>query len=717
MDGQSRTLLVRRGGPPGSQIAGKARIPLFVRLPNLLFWVSAGLLLAGMGQPAFAVNSMEPPPSRATPSEEGEPADNTAVNEAEAEPFVLVEGQITDPIGAGVRGAKVSAYEKNPDGGRGDLLSSAETDHMGDFKVLLDEPFYGDIIVTMEKEPFKPLAREVHVVESEYPEFLGEWFVGTLVLTGKVISALTEKPLLGVKVSLETSYRGWTTETDEKGAFRIEELSPGEGMLTIEADGFGREQLHVVSIRERTAEAEEASTEPATALPTDDTPAEFSDFIVMPKGGLQPGDELSLQVVVKLKPERIVHLTVVNDADQPVAAAAVESFDEPRMDYQTVITDQQGKAVLRKVHFDAKALALRIHHEDHVSSEQFDRDILLPSDEIESEHRIVLQRAGEISGQVIDAVTREPLNGARVIAGETYSDFTPRDWADHEGRYTLRGVGPGPCLLTVHLSGFAPELAEVEVKIGETTTKDFRLEPCAVLRGTVKTKDGKPVPHVQVEAGEWRGHLTLGLRAITDEEGAFVIEEAPHDEFELSVLAGGRRQATQTVKAGDSPIEFVLSEIPSAPGMKQITALKVGEEAPDVTLKTLDGRVLKLPELKGKVVLIDFWATWCGPCLEEIPSLVAVYKEYGSREDFVMIGVSLDFDEQPLREFVKKNAMAWQEVYGEAGGVQKAADAFGVSAIPALFIIGRDGKIAAADLRGPQVAGELRKILKNSNEP
>jgi peroxiredoxin len=82
-----------------------------------------------------------------------------------------------------------------------------------------------------------------------------------------------------------------------------------------------------------------------------------------------------------------------------------------------------------------------------------------------------------------------------------------------------------------------------------------------------------------------------------------------------------------------------------------------------------------------------------------------------------MIGVSLDFDEQPLREFVKKNAMAWQEVYGEAGGVQKAADAFGVSAIPALFIIGRDGKIAAADLRGPQVAGELRKILKNSNEP
>jgi peroxiredoxin len=655
-----------------------------------------------------------PPPAWTAPEpfeENTPPAEQPA--EQPAEPVVLLEGQVTSEIGAGMKDVKVTVRTKTAEGSEGEVIAVTETDRMGDFKVEVEKAFVGDVTVTIEKPPYRTIVREVHVGESEYPEFLGEEFVGTLVLEGRVISALTGRPVENASVHLETNYRDWERTADKEGRFKLEELSPGHGLLTVEAEKFGREQVPVRSV----AMAENGK-------PTEDEPP--SDYVFLRAdviadlrhAAADEGKEIPSLILVELKPERIVHLILVDDLGIAIPGVTVEYLDEPRDDFQTAVTDDSGRVVMRKVHFDASALSLRLTHEDHVSSEDFDREIMLPKEQIESSHRIEMRRAGSITGEIIDAVTRAPLGGARVVTGETYSDFSPRAWADYEGKYTIRGVPPGPCVLTVHLGGYAPELYTVDVTIGETATRNVRLKPAATLRGVVKTEAGDPASGVELVAGLWRGYETLGLRAMTDEKGEFVLDNAPHDEFELSAWLGRREPVTLTVKAGDArPVEFVLPTTSALVTVPPLTSLKVGEPAPDVSITSLTGKTIKLADLKGKVVLLDFWATWCAPCLADIPRLVDLHGKYAARQDFVLLSLSLDFDEKALRAFIEKHKMVWDHVYGDAGGAQKAADAFGVRAIPASFVIGPDGKMLALDLSGSRITEEVDKVLTKQGGP
>ena len=145
--------------------------------------------------------------------------------------------------------------------------------------------------------------------------------------------------------------------------------------------------------------------------------------------------------------------------------------------------------------------------------------------------------------------------------------------------------------------------------------------------------------------------------------------------------------------------------------MNMKRTLKVGDAAPDFTVTTLTGQRIALADLKGKTVLVDFWATWCGPCVAELPHVKKAYARFSERADFVMIGISLDFDQPTLEKFIKKEKLPWHHVYGDDGGAQTVADAFGVSGIPAMFIINGEGKIVAADLRGEQIVSEVEKAL------
>jgi thiol-disulfide isomerase/thioredoxin len=125
----------------------------------------------------------------------------------------------------------------------------------------------------------------------------------------------------------------------------------------------------------------------------------------------------------------------------------------------------------------------------------------------------------------------------------------------------------------------------------------------------------------------------------------------------------------------------------------------------------VDGQSIKLADFRGKYVLLDFWATWCGPCRGETPHLKATYDAFGKNNRFVMIGLSLDESPAEPREYARKNAIQWLE--GFLGNWAQAAVAklYGVEGIPAIFLIGPDGKIVARDLRGEEIQAAVKKAL------
>ena len=125
-----------------------------------------------------------------------------------------------------------------------------------------------------------------------------------------------------------------------------------------------------------------------------------------------------------------------------------------------------------------------------------------------------------------------------------------------------------------------------------------------------------------------------------------------------------------------------------------------GQVLPDFSAAVdLDGKPISLADYRGKVVLLDFWAVWCGPCLGEIPRIKAVYEKYHA-QGFDVIGVSLDEDAAVLREFIKEQEIPWRQILDGDGFGGAFAKRYGIRSIPAPFLIDRVGKVISVKARG-----------------
>ncbi len=130
----------------------------------------------------------------------------------------------------------------------------------------------------------------------------------------------------------------------------------------------------------------------------------------------------------------------------------------------------------------------------------------------------------------------------------------------------------------------------------------------------------------------------------------------------------------------------------------------------DIKFTATDGQEMDLAKLRGKVVLVDFWASWCGPCITEMPVVAAAYKKFHDK-GFEILGISLDQDKAAMEGALKKHGMTWPQYFDGAGWKNKISTAFGITSIPAAWLIDKKGMLRETDLRGDALGAGIEKLL------
>ena len=376
-------------------------------------------------------------------------------------------------------------------------------------------------------------------------------------------------------------------------------------------------------------------------------------------------------------------------------------------------------------------------------------------DEFAKSGELVLRPWGKIEGEV--RIGGQPAPNQQVEfgpgafqRGERWYAFTYgyTTVTDQQGQFAFDRVVPIPGAVWRVVTNAASPLGSsawgwqerVEVKPNQTARVRIGGKGRPVIGRVVV--DGTPeppvdwtknqpvvihVPHEELKDSlDWREFASH-----FDKDGRFHVEDVPPGKYVLEVTVNAA--SYPTVRGAEAEIGHVRITVtvpetpagqPDAPlDLGTITAelfetLKVGDRAPEFTVPRIVGKgrgdQLRLSDYQGKLVLLDYWATWCGPCLAEMPAIKDIQKTFGSDARFQLIGLSCDETAEVAERYIKENGLIW--THGFAGNLLAGVNAgkvYKVRSIPATFLIGPDGRILAKNLRGTELKEAVRKALED----
>ena len=263
----------------------------------------------------------------------------------------------------------------------------------------------------------------------------------------------------------------------------------------------------------------------------------------------------------------------------------------------------------------------------------------------------------------------------------------------------LLGLLAGQSALAAGTNTVTADLHDLVARINAKLEAKQRTE--TALAAELKEFDALIAKHKGEDAEELAQVLTM--------KGGLYLEVLDQPEKAAAVFKQIKQDYPET-KAGARTDE-VLAMLAHQVEVKKIQdALAVGATFPDFNEKDLAGQPLSVASRKGKIVLLDFWATWCGPCRIELPNVIEVYQKHHAA-GFEIIGISLDGEQARLESYIKDKNMTWPQYFDGLKWQNKLAVKYGVNSIPATYLLDGEGKILGKDLRGEDLEKAVAAAL------
>jgi len=649
-------------------------------------------------------------------------ADNAPV-EVKMGPEKIIQGTVRDEDGEPLGGVRVMVFSSREPRA---LREETRTTPDGQFRLggLPDEPLQ----MVAYKEGWFEYRSAIQPGVDKNPRIA---LIRIRPIRGRVVDARTGKPLPEFSVVVgQTFGNGEVYFVDrprkfKSGVFEISARYREVGdqiAVRVEADGYLPKVSEVFSVDEPPAQLKielvRGSGPAGTVLQPDGKPAAGAQV-----GLTSPGRQLGLR-------------NGVLSASDAYASRVVRA-------------DQKGRF---RAAPDASPTGIVAVHESgfaHVPIAEFKTTKALRLQPWATVVGTVTDGGRPVAGEMVSFTFRNPVNSPFSLWFDEYPLTT-----DAEGHVMVHRMPPGELrffrMIRSEFDGRTMftygDSVSVRVEAGKTNLArlDIRLRFRKVI-GKVRVRDEerpdlsgvrlelrsskliKPPKGVEIPGRpsrgmglEGKGYIYPHYKLQAGKEGRFQIDRIPAGEYQLMATLM-EPWVGQTVP---KPVGYVSSRVTIPPGDENVPFdlgvheillfLSEGQMAPAFTARTVAGKEFSLAEFRGRYVLLDFWATWCGPCVAETPNLKRVYEEFGQDRRFAMVGLSLDSSPTQPAAYARKNGIKWVNGYLGEWNSQTVTKDYRVYGIPEIMLIGPDGRIVAKDLRGDRIRAAVAKALGNS---